>query len=240
MNIREKNIPTPEDWNRVERYVLGQMPPDENQAFEREMSENENLREEVNRTQEAILAVKTGALREQLREIHEAKIESKKASGNFWLSVAAGIMILVAVAGWFLTRPSANERLFAEYSTTDPGLPVPMSASDEYDFFDAMVDYKSGEYDEAIRKWSTLAENDPENDTLLYYIGAAEFNQENFEQALEQFRKIPENSGFYDRTRWYTALIMVSRGDKEALADITPAPDSEYAERIMELKEQME
>ncbi len=227
-------------WHKGERYVLGDMSNEEREIFEHEMSSNQALRVAVEDIRQSILAVNTGAMREELESIHERKISSIKGRSNYWLSIAAGLIVLVAATIWWIMRPEANQRLFAEYATTDPGLPVPMSATTNYSFFDAMVDYKSEDYRTAIQKWEPLFAEEPQNDTLNYYLGSAHFNLGEYVKALEYYRDIPVDSEFHPRSQWYQALIFVKTGDKESLKTITPDGNSNYADRIIQLQDQME
>ena len=241
-NAKSDNHPKDEDplWHKGERYVLGDMSTEEREKFEHEMSSNQALRVAVDDIRESILAVRAGSVREELRNIHKRRISPNKSRGNHWLGIAAGLMVLIAATIWWIMRPDTNERLFAEYATTDPGLPVPMSATTNYSFFDAMVDYKSEDYRTAIRKWEPMFADEPRNDTLAYYLGSAHFNVGEYARALEYYRDIPAESEFYPRSQWYRALAFVKTGDKESLMSITPNEDSNYAERIIRLQDQME
>lgn len=227
-------------WHKGERYVLGDMSTEEREKFEHEMSSNRALRMAVDDIRQSILAVRAGAVREELQGIHERRISPNNSRGSYWLGIAAGLMVLVAATFWWIMRPEANERLFAQYATTDPGLPVPMSATTDYAFFDAMVDYKSEDYRTAIRKWEPLFADEPQNDTLAYYLGSAHFNLGEYARALEYYRDLPANSEFYPRSQWYRALTFVKTGDKESLLSIRPNEDSNYADRITQLQDQME
>src|SRR5690606_34600771 len=113
---------------------------------------------------------------------------------NNWLAIAAGIAALIAVGIWALNFQSETDSLFAQYHTTDPGLPVPMSASEEYIFHDAMVDYKAEKYATAIEKWKALSAETPENTTISYYLGASFFNQEKYNEALPYFEMVMTDS----------------------------------------------
>src|SRR6056297_1951036 len=144
-------------YERIESYLSGEMADSEKSAFEREMAQDTALREEVAIQRELIQAVELGALEETLLEI-EKEMQSpgegqQRESHRYWFAMAASFLALIALSVWMLTKPNTNQKLFAEYVEYDPGLPVPMSATSDYQFYDAMVDYKNEKYTTAIEKW---------------------------------------------------------------------------------------
>lgn len=227
-------------WHLAERFVVGDMSAEEHERFAAAMAADPALSELVDEVRESVLAVRAGAMRQHLDRIHQKQVAPPKNRRSVWLALAAGIVLLIAAGIWWMARPDFNERLFAEYATTDPGLPVPMSTTDQYAFYDAMVDYKSEAYQMAIDKWEPLLAANPSNDTLTYYIGAAYFNLGQYPRAIEYYDDIDARSTFHSRSRWYLALSYLQTGDKEALMNIQPDEKSPYAEKIDALKRRMD
>src|SRR5690606_34514175 len=150
---------------------------------------------EVQLQKELIDAIQLGALRESLEEIKYQENKRGEESidtqpNRYWYAMAASVLALVAITVWTFNKTDPQEKIFAEYAEYDPGLPIPMSTSANYNFFDAMVDYKNEMYEKAISKWTVLLLEDPENDTLNYYIGSAHFVLQDYEKAIPYFTKV--------------------------------------------------
>ena len=231
-----------EYFERIENYLSGSMSPEELEKFESEISANPELANDVNSQKELQLAVELGALKEDLHTIHnELKSNGQRTSFN-WLAIAAGIAVLFTIGVYFLQDDDPAEELFATYSTVDPGLPVPMSSTTHYLFYDAMVDYKSEKYEVAIEKWKGIERAEPKNDTLNFYLGAAHFNLGDYEKALTYFTKVnTENQGtIANKAQWYTVLALLKTGNKEAVLSLTPGDTSRYRSDILQIQKELE
>jgi len=238
--MEENKEITQQNFERIEAFLLNKMTANEQHDFENELNRDPALAKEVATQRELMLAVETGEMKNKLDTIHQ-KI-TKKNGNTKWYLVAASIAVLLAIGIWTLNRPDKAERLFASNMTIDPGLPVPMSATNNYVFYDAMVDYKSGKYALAIIKWEPLLAQNPESDTVNYYLGVANFNNENFQKAIPYFEKVTqqENSTFYGLGEWYLALSFLATKDVERLNTLAKNSRSDYADRINELIQKIE
>ncbi len=226
-------------WDRAECYVLDKMNTDERRAFESEMADNAALKHAVEDIRKSVAAIRVGGMAKDLEAIHKRRSRFVKRSYRINPGIAAAIIVAMGMLIWLIARPNYNEKLFAEYVTTEPGLPVPMSATTDYDFYDAMVDYKMEDYSVALEKWRAMYDENSYNDTLSYFLASAYFNTGKYEEALPLYEEITDPSVFYDRSLWYRALIFVRTGRNEELQSIHPDSSSIYAERIEELKNQM-
>ena len=229
-------------FERIERYLNGRMVGDEKAQFEKELNTDSALAKAVIEQREIQTAVELGALSESLDEIHNEVISSQKSSKNNWWAIAAGIAIIIAAGVYLFQQGSPQDQLFASYSTTDPGLPVPMSSVDHYVFYDAMVDYKAEKYEVAIKKWKGLVRAEPKNDTLNYYVGSAYFNLESYNEAVKFFDKIePESeSDLRYKSQWYKILSWIKLDERERILAQKPYSGSPYAEEIEEIQKALE
>jgi tetratricopeptide (TPR) repeat protein len=86
-----------------------------------------------------------------------------------------------------------------------------MGENDNYDFYEAMVDYKTGNYKMAINKWEKQLLAKPENDTLNYFLGSAYLAINKQEKAIDFFETISSdsNSIFKDDSYYYMALAQI-------------------------------
>lgn len=229
-------------FERIEAYIKGNMLPEEVERFERELDEKEGLRKELELQKDLLLALEAGALKDHLAEIarrHPTQMQPPKKVKGLWFAAAAGIAALVGLGVWFLAQADPKQALFAELVQYDPGLPVPMSTTNKYRFYDAMVDYKNDLPEKAIAKWTALLPEDPNNDTLLYYLGAAHFKLKQYDEALAFFHTVetlPPNT-FKEKSQWYAALSFFQNGNYTAIDSIQQTALPANHERITRLLE---
>ncbi len=232
---------TQELFERIEKYLLQKMSTEERLSFEKEMAVDPVLLGEVNIQRKLIKSVLTGSMKEQLESIHiETQKETEKKSNRaLWMGLAAGVAILLATGLYLINSPDLNEQLFAENASIDPGLPVPMSASNNFAFHDAMVDYKNEQYEKAISKWQVLQKENPNNDTLTYYIGACYFNSKQYQKAITQFDEVNKNntSVFRNKSQWYEVLSLLQTKQTERIEKIIPYSNSPYEQKILRIRE---
>ncbi len=198
-----------------EQFLRGKMSEEEHSSFEFSLSKDEKLKNSFKEFKSLFEAVEEDGLRSKLEDFHKAMEEEtpvrqiNTSKKWFTYSIAASISIFLAVGGlWFFNRQSPNEALFEQYFSPDPGLPTVMGTNDNFAFYEAMVDYKLGNYEIAIKKWEKLLETKPENDTLNYFLGSAYLANMEFETALDYLLKNEHNesSPFYEETHFYLGM----------------------------------
>ena len=194
--------------------------------------------------------VEEAALRDTLEDFHnetstfQGRNTNKKARVIFY-RIAAGIAVLIALGTgyWLANRPGPNERLFETYFSPDPGLPTVMGTQDNYAFYEAMVDYKRGEYTTAITKWELLLEKKPQNDTLNYFLGAALLANNLSNEAIPYFETVLKNkeSLFMDPSHFYLALAQIKEGQiSDAIKNLEASKDQKSKELLMQLQNEEE
>lgn len=223
-------------FEAIEAYVLGTMTDDERTRFDQDLAGDADLRQEMELQRENILAVELGGVTRMMKSISAEQGREERASGSWkqYLKYAAVVTIILSVSLWLLSRPSTNERLFAEHFTADPGLPVQMGASTDPAFSDAMVAYKLGDYVEARAKWAPLLQQEPMNDTLRFYIASAALASGDADAAIPLFKELGEQptSAFQGRSRWYLFLAYVRTGKAEDAKAMKLEDDGTYGERV--------
>ncbi|RYF87268.1 MAG: hypothetical protein EON98_01065 [Chitinophagaceae bacterium] len=213
-----------EEWETLERYLHHRLTPAERIEFESQLSANVSLQSKLVEVRLLMVAIGEPALQEKLNDFHrempatakEYHIRSKSSHLKNWL-IAASVLLIVGVGGWLLLNGNSNEKLFASYFRPDPGLITAMSATDNYVFEKAMIDYKRGDYPSAIQAWDSLQKIQPENDTLNYFLGVANLANENPKQAVMYLQKVTVSAtGFFkDDAYWYLGLALMKEGKKE-------------------------
>ena len=230
------------DFERVENYLLGNMSEAEAISFEKEMEANAKLKTAVEEQKDMILTVESEGLRAELESIHKELYEDKpqkKKNPYLFFSIAASIAVLIAATFWFFYLNDANDDAYDKYAYVDPGLPVPMSATDSYDFYDAMVDYKTENYSRAINKWKAILEKETGNDTLNYYIGASYFNLADYEKSKPFLEKVArsEESTFVHKASYMLLLSEFNSGNMTTVRKYEPDMDSPFLPEIRAIQE---
>lgn len=214
--LEEKNNISQDILEAIERYLKNTMDANELASFMKEMEQNPVLHQQVEETKILISGVKKAAKKNKLDEFHKDLTKHNMFNEqdesifklNFrTLSIAASILILVG-GFWFFNRTPQNEKLFNQYFEPDRGLATTMSTTDNYNFEDAMLDYKNSKYDLAIKKWEVLLKNKQENDTLNYFLGSAQLANKNEIKAILYYTKVIENreSIFLNEAYYYLGL----------------------------------
>ena len=235
--LKELDQPT---FERIERYLLGEMTIAEKTQFELEIANNEALQNEVKLQRQMIAGIQVQSVDLQDTTSEEyARGLARKSFDNSrkihrlivpLLGIAAGI-VLVAVVGYFWMN--SNQDLYAKYYEADPGLPTIMGVADNYEFQDAMVDYKMEDYQKAKEKWQKLTERNSSNDTLNYYIAMADLNLNNFEKSAQSLNQISTKSSFYADALWYQALIAIHEKDYDLAREKLETLDSDRAKILL-------
>lgn len=211
-----------EEWEQIENYVRNTMPSAEKAAFEAGLSNDPALQRKVNNMRLLLMGLNEGVLHTKLESFHEElpqaagqrKISRGLSPFKTWLA-AASILLLAGIGGWLLLgKGNSNERVFAAYFKPDPGLITAMSATDNYAFERAMIDYKKGDYPAAIQTWDSLQKEQPANDTLRYFLGAAHLANDNSKAALPYLQASAAAGFFKDDAVWYLGLALLKEGKK--------------------------
>lgn len=240
---------TQEEFELIEKYLEGTIEGASLIQFEKRLTEDVVLASNV--AQQRILkdAILEESLRAKLDGFHDVFSENEEVSSHKVISlntyvryaVAACVAVLLFWGGFkFLNRTGSNqeqnEQLFAAHFTPDPGLPTTMSASDNYEFFNAMVSYKQGNYQKAIEVWQTLIKEKPSNDTLNYFIGVAHLANNNEVEAISFLQWAAEHpkSNFSEEIYHYLGLAHLKNGDKEIAIKALEKSNLKKSEELLE------
>lgn len=219
----EDNSLTPEVLDTIDRYYNGSMVQDERAIFEKKLHRNADFRAIVEDLKTTILGIETQLLKERLDEFHneiyrESPQPSKKGTPSLkFINIAIAAGIIIALGVFWLKDGTANDRLFSSYFKPDPGLATTMGFSDNFAFYDAMVNYKQGDYKTALSKWEKLVDKAPQNDTLNYFMGVAYLADEKVENAVRHLNTTIQNpqSVFLEDAYFYLGLAYLKSGQTE-------------------------
>lgn len=212
-----------DNTEQIEKYLLEKMTIQEKANFEIRLNNEPALKAEKEELNKLIIGIESYDLKAklsgkkigvQINNKNEPK-ETNRSANIFSLqklSIAAGFIILIAGALFIFNRSQgqANQN-YASAFNVDPGLPTPMSETKNYNFYDAMVDYKMEKYESAIKKWKS--ENGQIGaDTLNYYLGMAYLYDGNLKEASTSLQSVPKSSSFSDLAQWYQVKILIDSG----------------------------
>lgn len=204
---------------RVERFYNGTLSKQESLDFELQLSEDSEFKTQVEDIKTLIFGIENQSLKEQLDVFHDDLVDahpkSSSASGFFTLrKLAAAVVILLAITGYWWFNTPQHEKLYSTYFTPDPGLPTTMSSDSNFEFYDAMVNYKRGEYKIAIEKWESI---NTKNDTLNYFLGVAHLANKKHQNAISFLEASIDNPDFplLNDAYYYLSLAYLKEGDIE-------------------------
>ena len=240
----DPNLPiSPEELERIERYLTGQMPEQEHAQFNSELAGDPSLQAKTDEVRLLLTGIRETALADQLQEYHR-QVEKqtvlpergKVVGMKRWL-VAASVVAILGIAGWLIAGQFKSEsKIFEAYFEKDPGLISAMSStSDNYNFDRSMIDYKNGQYNKAIIGWQLLVKAQPASDTLNYFLGSAYLANGEAANAIPLLKKVAANkaSVFQKEAYWYQGLAELKQGNKTEAVKLINQSDHKDREAIL-------
>lgn len=199
-------------FEQIEAYLLDSMTTEERSRFETQLAADPSLQKELE-LQRQLLAIATI---ESFKADQQSRIENSSAASrpsaivksiSKWYWAAAAVLIFITGFWFFQNQTATPQKLANQYFSPDPGLPVTMSSSSQYQFYDGMVSYKEADYEKAIAIWKSIATTNRQSDTLQYFIGLAYLNRDHYNDALQQLLPLAEgNSKWKEKASWYLSL----------------------------------
>lgn len=236
-----------EELETIERYLDDSLSDNERLQFEQKLKDDPTLKGKVEDVKQMILGIEGASLAQQLDSFHDDMVPvrsldtssnsgSLKAARQKLIRYIAAAAIIVAVGVlWVQNQGSTTQKLFAKHFTADPGLPTTMGATANFEFYDAMVNYKQGDYRTAIEKWQAQLPSQPKNDTLQYFLGVAHLANGNETQAityLQQLSQASQNS-FKNETAYYLGLAHLKADNVEDAKKYLTFSGTESADQIL-------
>lgn len=229
-------------YERIENYLAGLLSHQERKTFEDDLEASVELQEQLEQQKLLRLSIEEQGLRNTLEKIHKEQIQPAPKviplRSRSWTkyAVAAVVGALLIWGGLnFSRKQSANQSLFASNFTPDPGLPTTMSSSNNFEFFEAMVSYKQGDYQKAISAWEKLVQTKPKNDTLNYFLGVAHLANDNEEEAITflQWTIEQEDSKFLPYAYYYLGLAHLKGGDAERAKQVLTLSETNLSKKLL-------
>lgn len=212
---------------KIEAYLQGRLTPAEKEAFEKDLEQDSNLQAELKFHQQMVNAIRETEFRKVLGDMRQQKRSQQKTSFKrlrpLVLGIAASILLLVG-AFWILS-PGKEELLNRELASIDldPGLPTSLSATSTPEFAEGMNAYKMQNYNRAKNLWTPILSENPENDTLLFYLAQIDLAEKENSAALEKLRQlinIEMNPVFLNKSEWFMAITLLRLGQIEEAKEL--------------------
>lgn len=215
------------DIELAESYLLHRMTEQEAAAFEKRIAADEVLSEKVEILRALIDSIKeedAKTLRAVLKH-KEAGVSNKPNNRKpIRRNIFRAAAILILLFGLFaILYPSFHngqtevEELASKYKPFEPGLPVLMDHTTNIDFNEAMNLFRSGDFFTAGRNFNELLNNNPSNDTLLYFSALCNFEIKNYTLAEKNLKilLLENESVWKQKAEWWLALTLVAESKKE-------------------------
>ncbi|MEM7086649.1 MAG: hypothetical protein AAF489_10735 [Bacteroidota bacterium] len=245
----DNNI-TQEQLEQIERYLQDTMPDEQRRQFEHQLQSDKDFRLLVEDVKVMLLGVESASLKSNLEQFHDemvpvrtlnesesskTDIPTKKTPPKILKYLTAAAIVIFIGAFWLESRSSTTDRLYAKHFKPDPGLPTTMGATQNFKFYDAMVNYKQGEYEIAISKWETLLSSEQKNDTLHYFMGVAHLADGNEKKAIDYLQKLTENgsNSFKKETAYYLGLAYLKADNVEDAKKYLTFSETESAQQLL-------
>ena len=234
-----------EELEQIENYLLAGMHTTERTQFEEQLQQDKRLQAKADELNGIFNGIKQAAYFQKMSEWHET-LESKThkpamariINYNAWK--VAAIILVCCVGAWLIFfSKNKEEKLYAKYYKPDFGLVTAMSATDNFAFDKAMIDYKSGNYEMAINTWQQMLAQRPGSDTLLYFIGSSYLAIKDYEKATVNLKKVVsiKQSLFVQDAYWYLGLSALQLGNsKDASIYISQSDHAKKEALLNELR----
>jgi len=245
-----------QELDRFEERYFGTMAEADAVAFDAELVRDAELKERYELFVLSVRGVqsigsrsddaKTDALRAQFNAIDrelDGKAVPVRRLFQPWMGWAAAVLVLVGVAGgWWSGRGGTPQQLAEEFTVPEPGLPVLMGTSPRV--MDAIMNaYKQHDHATAAQLLSVALQQDPMNDTLLYF-DAVVHDQQNTCATVGLFERVPAGSVFAAKAQFQRALCALRAGDteraREILNNVGQNDDVQLAARARDLLKRLE
>ncbi len=239
--LKNNFIISEEEWEEIENFLKGDLPQETIDIMKKRLKDEPAFSEKVAHVRLLMTGIREVALEADLKKIRLPhgenvvhRIPNKKQYYFRWMAAAAIIAVVSAIA-YFNVFTNSEHRLFSKYYFPDSGLVSSMGVSDNYDFDVAMINYKSGKYDQSIVEMKKLLLFNPNNDTLNYFIGNSFLALDKVDSAISYLKVVAVNnqSAFAKDANWYLGLAYLKLKQKEKAALFISRSDNEKKDELL-------
>ena len=223
----------PEIIDKIEQYLNDEMQPQERTDFERELQNDEELKnnfdlyKSINNTMKAEEVIEDeNELAKTLQQLNRKYIlpGSRVKQGNFrkWMAAAAAVLILVFGSIYFLSDKNMSaEKLYASYAQHAP-VKIQLRGNTTDSLAGMAADkFNNKQYYEALPLLQQYVKQQPDDIHMVFSLGISYLEMNRFNDAQQIFSVIAAGQTAYSETaNWYLALIALKQKDIEKCRSI--------------------
>jgi hypothetical protein len=205
-----KNIDT---IQKIDSYLHGDLNPEEVDAFEKQLSNDTTLREDLTSTQQVIDGISGYSFKQKLIGLHDEYLTTKRSKTIqlYYLSGIAASLVFILIAYFYLlpTLSTPYYSYFVPYAS-----PVNVRSGSESDASQAgFKHYERGEYDLAIVEFEKL---NPEalTEEMRFYQAISYLAQRNPNAASSILANL-KGEQYHEQANWYLSLCYLLTNEKE-------------------------
>lgn len=214
---------------QIEEYIEGTLNGEDLVKFEKELTENSDLRKEIilrKQINESLKEKDILALREKLRSIHEdSKIRDMKSMVpdtktrmlRLLRNSVAVLVILVGVISVIRYMGNTTENIYTKnYKLPEAGI----ERSTEKNLLlmnEGHLLYSQGKYEDAIPKYLQVVSKNSDDYVAHFYLGASYQNTNDFNNAISRYNKVIAHGDneYIEEAEWFRALCYLKLGEKK-------------------------
>ena len=244
----DSNQPVENRWNQIDRYVNGEMVDDELRLFEERMREHAELAQQVHLHRDILVGMEYYFMQQLKERLALADQKKKKFNGRLALQIAAGVLLVVGLAGaayYYLLRPTDPQQVFATYFETYPSALATTERGDADTSppeEEALQYYEAGNFTQAATALTGLLASDSVEDrtALIFYRGVSYLGGGSTEEAMTDLQVVAQNADslLAKPASWYLGLgYLRAEQTAEAKKIFTQLRDGggDYAEQAAKL-----
>lgn len=237
--------------DQIEKYLSGQMMEDEKRAFEKEISVNPALQEELALHREVLAGMEMyfeDELKQKLIAVEKEIKDDEQKSSSIRLSWVIGIaasLMLVALSFYFIINQApSSEEIFISYYEPYPNIISPAERSGEAPAttVTALDYYEQENYLAAIEAFEAQLEETLSQPSFRFYYALSYLSLDKAASAIPHLQELASAGGhnFVHQAQWYLGLAYLKTNQEEKASQIfhqlknSETPYSNKAEIILE------
>ncbi len=209
-------------FDRIESYVEGTNPPEEDRQFEKDLEKNQALKEEYQAylaTQKALEDLALAEVRNKVARIARQSPRTAKVLplNRRTIAIAAGFLLLIAALGFLYGRQQySNQSLFAQQYETPNWSAIRGSNSATEKFDQAIASLQTGSLADAAQQLKEIKREEEVFATAQYTLGHLQLQLGQAEDAQATFENLGDlnDKRYQENVEWFLALAYLQAGNE--------------------------
>ncbi|MEM6768327.1 MAG: hypothetical protein AAF655_25540 [Bacteroidota bacterium] len=228
------------------KKILGQLTPAEESSLSALFQGDPDAQEEFQEFQAVMAAVIEGEKAELKEFLNRIEKEERKVIPMRWMSVAAGLVLLIGLSYIFWPKPNTSD-LYGTYFDTYPNVYLPITRNqigEDSLLSVAFFQYESGQFEKSSQSFLLYTESTDAKDEVNFYHAMSLMQIGSLAQAKDILDSIDNPDFDYaDEVSWYRSLILLKNEQEEeaisALIELKNRGSSFKKEEIEALLEKL-